>query len=60
MGLSGGMVGRLDAGMSIDVSSSGRPRECSDSMEGRLEVDGWEGWSSGGSCDLDLVSPSSF
>ena len=62
VGCSGGMVGTLDAGMSMDVSSSGRPRECSDSMEGRLEVDGWEGWLSGGSCDLDLVSvsPSSF
>ena len=36
---SGGKVGTLDAGMSIDVSSSGRPRECSDSMQGRLEVD---------------------
>ena len=42
------MVGTLDAGMSMDVSSSGSPRECSDSMEGRLEVDGWEGWLSGG------------
>ena len=39
---------------------SGRPGECSDSMEGRLEVDGWEGWLSGGSCDLVSASPSSF
>ena len=60
MGRSGGMVGTLDAGMSIDVSSSGSPRECSDSMEGKLEVDGWEGWLSGGSCDLVSVSRSSF
>ena len=60
MGRSGGMVGTLDTGMSIDVSSSGSPRECSDSMEGKLEVDGWEGWLSGGSCDLVSVSPSSF
>ena len=59
MGHSGGMVGTLDAGMS---TSSGRPRECSNSMEGRLEVVSWEGWLSGGSCDLDVVSvsPSSF
>ena len=60
MGRSGGMVGTLDAGMSIDVSSSGSPRECSDSMEGKLEVDGWEGWLSGGSCDLVSVPRSSF
>ena len=60
MGPSGGMVGTLDAGMSMAVSLSGRLRECSDSMEGRLEVDGWEGWLSGGSCDLDLVSRSPF
>ena len=60
MGRSGGMVGTLDAGMSIDVSSSGSPRECSDSMEGKLEVDGWEGWLSGGSCDLVSASSSSF
>ena len=33
VGRSEGMVGTLDAGMSIEVSSSGRPRECSDSME---------------------------
>ena len=46
--------------MSIDVSSisSSRPRECSESMEEILEVDGLEGWLSGGSCDIDLVSSS--
>ena len=40
VGRSGGMVGTLDTGMSMDVSLSGSPRECSDSMEGRVEVDG--------------------
>ena len=60
VGHSGGMVGTLDAGMSMDVSSSSRPRESSDSMEVRLEVDGWEGWLSGSPCDLVSVSPSSF
>jgi len=37
------MEGTLDAGMSMDVSSSGRPTEGSDSMlevEGSPEVDG--------------------
>ena len=47
-------MGTLEAGMSMDVSSSGSPTEGSDSMlevEGIPEVDGSpevEGWSPGG------------
>ena len=50
-------MGTLDAGMSMDVSSSGRPTDGSDSMlevEGSPEVDGnpeVEGWSPGALCD---------